>query len=54
MKEIKYLKHTHDSGVGRVRLLPDREAVILVTLGYAAYYQGKRRKTVSKKDTGNG
>ncbi|MCC3720533.1 hypothetical protein LLQ54_20090 [Rouxiella badensis] len=55
MKEIKYLKKTHDSHVGRIRTLSARDAEILVILGYAEYHCPKRApsKANTKKGKGN-
>lgn len=54
MKEIKYLKKTHDSHIGRIRTLSARDADILVILGYAEYHRPKRAIAKGNKKKGSG
>jgi hypothetical protein len=49
MKQVRYLKSTHDAHAGEKRSLSDRDAEILRLTGYVEFLDTVEKKTQAKR-----
>jgi len=49
MKQVRYLKNTHDAHVGEKRFLNDRDAEILRLTGHVEFTDTVEKKSITRK-----